>query len=139
MRQVGFNINSVIKIEVAGLTKTHWKWLPKKQKTWFFGLIKRNKWYDEGFYSYGCYQEDCMGYIWDVTPLTKEELISYGYIVEDKWPYPENSVVYNKAYVRVYLESKREVQKSFNTNEEAKDWAKYIMNSAKAPFEIINL
>lgn len=134
MKQVGFNINSVIKIEVVGLTKTHWKWLPKKQKTWFFDLIKRNKWYGEGFYAYGCYQE---GH--NVTPLTKEDLTSYGYIVDDKWPYPENSVVYNKAYVRVYLESKREVQKSFNTKDEAMAWAKYIMNSAKAPFEIINL
>lgn len=139
MKQVGFNINSVIKIEVVGLTKTHHKWLPKKQKTWFFGLIKRDKWYDEGFYSYGCYQEGYMDDVWDATPSTQKELESYGYIVDNKWPYPENSVVYNKAYVRVYLESKREVHKSFNTNEAASAWAKYIMDSAKAPFEVINL
>ena len=82
MIQEQFDIDRIIGVKIVDKRKTGHKWLPKKQKTAFFGLIKRNAWWQEGFYKCGCYQECYESGCWDATPSSAESLRSCGYLVE---------------------------------------------------------
>jgi hypothetical protein len=127
-----FDIQRVIGLKIVGPRETSYKWLPAKQKTCLFGLIKRNKWYSEGFYSYGhyteCYESGC----WDATPVSVKSLESIGYLVDTS-----KKTVTAKPFVEIYLESEYKVTKSFNTIEEANNWSKALKEKTGKEFEII--
>lgn len=131
MIQEHFNIDRIIGITVCGERKSSNTWLPRKQKTWFFGLFKRNAWHSEGWYSYGCYEECYESGCWDATPSTKKQLESYGYIVKD------DKTVWHKPYVTVYLEAKLQVSRTFDTLKEAKAWVEELKVSSNKPFVIV--
>lgn len=129
MKQI-FDADRIIGIEIYPRRETSYKWLPEKQKTWFFGLFKRNSWYSEGFYPRGCYQECYESGCWDVTPSSQESLIESGYQIEDR-------KVWNKPHVRVFLESKYQVNQVFETIAEAEEWVDTLVKASGKTFEII--
>lgn len=125
-----FDVDRIIGITMYGKRPTSHKWLPAKQKTTFFGLIKRNAWHSEGFYSNGCYEECYESGCWDATPSTAESLRDYGYLVE-------GDGVYYKPSVTVFLESKCQVSKTFETAEEARSWVDALKATSGKTFEIV--
>lgn len=131
MTQEQFDINRIISVKVIDKRKTSHRWLPKKQKTTFFGLIKRNAWNSEGFYSNGHYQECYESGCWDACPSSVESLIDSGYIVD-------RQTVYSKPYVTIYLESKYETTRVFETIEEAQTWVEELKATSGKTFEIVN-
>lgn len=126
-----FDVSSIIGIEITDKRETSYRWLPKKQKTFFFGMWKRDAWHSEGFYDYGYYYEGYMGDSWDATPYTKEDLIMNGYIVD------ENNVVWRKPYATVYLRNKYEVTTYFNTFEDSIEWCENLKLKSGKKFEIV--
>jgi hypothetical protein len=130
MIQEQFDVGRIIGVKIVGRSLTSYTWMPAKQKTTFFGLIKRNKWWSEGFYQCGCYQECYESGCWDACSYTAEELRRDGYIVE-------SGKVYSKPYVTVYLESEYQSTKRFNTEEEAKQWVDELKATSGKTFEII--
>jgi hypothetical protein len=131
--QIEFNINLISVIRIYDRSRDSYTWLPKKQKTRLFGLIKRNAWHDEGFYPYGCYREGYMGDEWDATPVTREYLISNGYQVD------EDNSVWRKPHVIVQLGPKESISRKFETYEDAKIWAYELRSRNSNQFEIIEL
>lgn len=125
-----FDVNRIIGIEAFDRTRASYEWLPKKQKTWIFG-IKRNAWHDEGWYSHGCYYDGYMEDSWDATPYTKKELIDRGYLVD------EDGQVWNRPYVKVYLEADCNVSQNFNTLEEASEWVDQLKATSGKTFETV--
>lgn len=125
-----FDINRIVKITLYDKRATNHKWLPEKQKTWLFGLIKRNVWYSEGWYSNGCYREGYMGDEWDATPISTDSLRESGYIVE------KYNGVYRKPQVSIQLTDKCEVNKEFETHQEAKQWVIELIKKSQNFFEI---
>lgn len=130
-REEHFNVDTIIGMEVVDKRPTSYTWLPREQKTFFFGLFKRDSWHPEGFYENGCYYEGYMEDSWDATPYTKEELIEKGYIVD------ENNNVWRKPYATVFLMNKFEVSSDFNTFEEALEWCENVKLTSKKTFEIV--
>lgn len=126
-----FDVNRIIGIKVVDKRESSYKWLPRKQKTFFFGLYKRDSWHSEGFYENGSYYEGYMGESWDTISHTKEELIEYGFIVD------ENNVVWSKPYATVYLEHECKVNKYFNTFDETIEWCEMVKSTSGKTFEFI--
>jgi hypothetical protein len=127
-----FDVNRIIGITVYGERQSSYKWLPKKQKTTFFGLIKRNAWHSEGFYSNGCYKECYESGCWDATSSSKEWLIKSGYLVK------ADNTVWHRPYVTVYLESDYQVSNSFERIEQALEWVEDLKATSNKTFEIVN-
>lgn len=126
-----FDIDRIVKITLYDKIKSSYKWLPEKQKTWFFGLFKRNQWYSSGFYSNGCYQECYESGCWDATPSNPADLLNSGYLIEDK-------VVYHKPSVSIQLTDKCEINKRFNNYQDAKQWVSKLMTKSQKSFEVID-
>jgi len=126
-----FDIARIIGAKIVDARQTSHRWLPAKQKTWFFGLFKRSSWHSEGFYSNGCYQECYESGCWDATPSTKQQLEEQGYQV-DGW-----NNVYNKPHVTIYLEHECQVTKSFDSYTEAQDWVEELKAISGKVFEIV--
>jgi hypothetical protein len=126
-----FNVDRIIKIVVVDKQKDSYAWLPKKQKTWFFGLFKRKSWYSEGFYPSGCYDECYECGCWEANASTKESLIKYGYIVDSQ------NIVWRKPYVTLYLESSYSVTQKFDTIEQANEWVDELKSLGVKTFEIV--
>lgn len=126
-----FDIDRIIGITICNETRTSHRWLPRKQKKWFFGLFKRNAWYEEGWYSNGHYQECYESGCWDATPCSKDSLISYGYLVKP------DSTVWHRPYATVYLESDYQVRKDFGNLESAIQWVEELKATSKKTFEIV--
>ena len=127
-----FDISRIIGIELTGIRETHHRWLPRKQKTFFFGLFKRNSWHSEGYYDHGCYEEGYGGDFWDAREYTAEELRGRGYIVDES-----TSTVYHKAHVTVFLEGECKVSSSFDSETEASSWVSDLRKRSGKEFEII--
>lgn len=127
-----FDISRIIGIELSGITKTSYRWLPKKQKTFFFGLIKRNAWHAEGYYQNGCYEECYESGCWDASEYTAGELRDRGYIVDES-----TSTVYHKAHVTVFLEGECKVSSSFDSESEATEWVSNLRRRSGKEFEVI--
>lgn len=127
-----FDISRIIGIELRGITKTSYRWLPKKQKTFFFGLIKRNAWHAEGYYQNGCYEECYESGCWDASEYTAEELRGYGYIVDES-----TETVYNKPNVTVFLEGECKVHREFDSESEASEWVDDLRRVSGKVFEVI--
>jgi len=132
MIQEQFDINRIIGVKIVGKREANYRWLPEKQKTTFFGLIKLKSWYNAGFYSEGCYT---VSYgesgEWEADSYTAEELRKKGYIVqEDK--------VFCKPYVTIYLESDYQTTKNFQNEEEAHLWVDKLKTASGRYFEIVN-
>ena len=125
-----FDVDRIIGITMYGKRPASHKWLPAKQKTAFFGLIKRNAWHSEGFYSNGHYQECYESGCYDALPSSAKSLREYGYLVE-------GDRVFFKPVVDVSLESKCRVSKTFDTVEEARSWVNALKASSGKTFEII--
>lgn len=138
MIQEQFDINRIIGVKIVDKQKTGHKWLPKKQKTAFFGLVKRNAWHSEGFYSGGHYQECYESGCWDACPSSAESLISYGYLVEWDGPNHTEQTVYSKPYVTVYLESDYQTTRNFEKIEDAQAWVEELKATSGKTFEIVN-
>lgn len=127
-----FDIERVIGLSVVERSKTSYGWLPRKQKTLLFGLIKLNKYYPEGYYSSGCYEQCYESGCYEADSYSADELRKYGYIVNDI-----EKKVYNKPYVKVYLESEYNVTAKFETESEAEQWAQELKLKTGKNFEII--
>ena len=127
-----FDISRIIGIELRGITKTSYRWLPRKQKTFFFGLIKRNSWYNEGYYDHGCYEECYESGCWDASEYTAEELRGYGYVVDES-----TRTVYNKPNVTVFLEGEYKIYRKFESDSEASEWVNGLKKRSGKEFEII--
>jgi len=123
------NVNRIVGIRIHDKTTTIYKWLPAKQKTTFFGLIKLNKWYPEGFYEYGWYIENYSG-IGGGYAFTADQLSQRGYLIQDK-------DVFQKPYVKIYLQSDCTISKQFNSLQEAQVWVDQLKSKCKSEFEII--
>jgi hypothetical protein len=127
-----FDISRIIGIELRGITKTSYRWLPRKQKTFFFGLIKRNSWYNEGYYDHGCYEECYESGCWDASEYTTEELRGYGYVVDES-----TRTVYDKPHVTVFLEGEYKVYQKFDSESEASEWVGDLRRASGKDFEVI--
>ena len=127
-----FDISRIIGIELIDIREASHKWLPRKQKTFFFGLFKRNSWHAEGYYQNGCYKECYESGCWDATESTAEELKGYGYIVDES-----TNTVYHKAHVTVFLEGECKVYSSFDSESEASSWVSDLRKRSGKEFEII--
>ena len=127
-----FDISRIIGIELKGITKTSYRWLPKKQKTFFFGLIKRNAWHAEGYYQNGCYEECYESGCWDASEYTAEELRDYGYIVDE-----DTRTVYEKPCVTVFPEHDHKIYRKFESDSEASEWVNGLKKRSGKEFEII--
>lgn len=125
-----FDVNRIIGIEVFDQRSAPFAWLPRKQKTWIFG-IKRKAWHDEGFYQDGCYYEGYMGDSWEANAYTKEELMSRGYLVDS------DNRVWHPPHATVYLESDCKVTKRFNTISETNEWVDELKKTSGKTFEIV--
>lgn len=110
------DVDKVIRIELIEPKLSSYKWLPKKQKTFLFGLIKRNRWNSEGFYRHGCYQECYESGCFDATPDSEKWLTKRGYYV-----YPDKSV-WHPATVHVDLDHGVRSTIAFGNMDEAKEW-----------------
>jgi len=108
-----------------------YEWLPRKQKTSFFGLIKLNKFYEEGFYMYGSYRTSGYDTQWDQTPSTREDLIKSNYLIDN------DRNVWNRPKVTVHLEHKQSAYQSFETYEQAWSWVNALKSLNGKQFEII--
>lgn len=125
-----FDVNRIVGIRIIPKRKTSHKWLPEKRKTLFFGLIKRNSFYREGFYDNGCYQECYESGCWDATPSSTDRLRDYGYLVEGK-------EVFHKPHVTVYLEHELQTTRSFDNIEKAREWVEELKATSGKTFEIV--
>lgn len=125
-----FDVDRVIGIKVVDKRKSSYAWLPKKQKTLLFGLIKINSWFSEGFYSSGYYEECYESGCYDAFVYTKEDVIEKGFLID------ENNVVWDKPYATVYLEHDCTVTTYFNTFKEAIEWCEMVKSTSGKTFEI---
>jgi len=130
--QTHFDVSRIVKIEIFEKYSAYYKWLPRKQKTSFFGLIKLNKYYEEGFYMYGSYKNGSYDCEWDQTPMTYDDLIQSGYLIDT------DKKVWNRPRVIVYLEYKGDIFKTFNTFEEAWSWVNDLKSLSGKKFEIVH-
>ena len=132
MRQDHINLDRIIGIRIHNERKASYSWLPAKQKTTFFGLIKLNKWYSEGFYDGECYEQEYYGTgSWDAYAYTAQELVKMDYLIKGK-------DVFYKPFVRVYLQDDIEITKNFNSLKEAQEWVDQLKAKCKNKFEVIN-
>ncbi len=126
-----FDVNRIITIKIVDKRKSSYKWLPDKQKTTFFGLIKRKAWYKEGYYSGGnyteCYESGC----WDAYPSSRKDVLDLGHLIDS------DNVVWNRPYATVYLEHDYTLTKSFITFESAIEWAEELKATSGKTFEIV--
>lgn len=128
-----FDISRIIGIEVFDKRRTSYRWLPEKQKTAFFGLIKRNSWHSAGFYSNGCYEECYESGCWDAHPETADSLIGQGYLVD------HDETVWHKPFATVFLEADCKVTKKFNTLDEVNEWVEFLKTKSGKTFEIVKI
>lgn len=126
-----FDVNRIIGIKVVDKKKTSYSWLPKKQKTFFFGLIKRDSWFSEGFYYSGYYEECYESGCYEASTYTKEQLLDKELLID------ENNDVWNKPHVTVYLEEDSSIERKFNTFEDAIEWCEEIKKTSGKTFEIV--
>jgi hypothetical protein len=130
-REIHFDVSRIVGIEIFDRSAAMYKWLPRKQKTAFFGLVKLNKYYEEGFYMYGSYKSGGYDTEWDQTPSTGRELKDNGYLVD-----PDNTV-WNRPKVTVHLEHKQGTYQSFETYEQALAWVNNLKSLNGRQFEIV--
>jgi hypothetical protein len=126
-----FDVSRIIGIKIIDKRLSSYKWLPEKQKTTFFGLIKRNSYHSEGYYSNGHYQECYESGCWDACPSSRVDVLRSGYLIDS------DNVVWHRPYATVYLESDRQVDKNFTTFEEAMQWADELKMTSGKTFEIV--
>ena len=132
MKELNFDVNSIIKIEIHDRTESSYEWLPAKQRTWFFGLLKRNSWQDEGWYPYGCYEGGSMtGDSWEATPSTKERLLEYGYQIDS------DKTVWDRPHIDIHLKGGHSIRKKFETFEDAKEYVEDIKEWSDIKFYIL--
>jgi len=130
-KEIHFNVNSIIKIEIYGRKRTSHKWLPPRQRSWLFGLIKRNSWQSEGFYYHGSYYECYESGCFEATPSSEEYLIKYGYQID------EDKTVWNRPYISIYLKDNNKAQKAFETIEDAKEYVEDIKEQSEVKFYVV--
>jgi|688.fasta_scaffold520252_3 hypothetical protein len=127
-----FDVDRIVSIQVIEIRESHYKWLPRKRKTWFFGLFNRISWYNEGYYNQGCYYEWSEGGCYDAYANSAKELIDHDYLVDEL-----TKTVYNKSHVTVYLEHEYTVTKDFDSNTEAYSWVSALREKSKKNFEVV--
>jgi hypothetical protein len=130
-KELHFDVNSIIKIEIHDRTESSYEWLPARQRTWFFGLFKKNSWQSEGWYPQGCYEEGYMGDYWEEKPSSKERLIDYGYQVDS------DKSVWDRPCVNIYLKNKYSLGKKFDTFEQAKSYVEELKKESDIKFHVI--
>lgn len=130
--ELSFDVKLISTIKIYDREKQNEKWLPGKQKTTFFGLIKLKKWYEEGFYARGEYVSSYMGHDFDVNPSSRQDLIDYGYQVDD------DNTVWSKPLAVVQLGPKESFSRRFETIHDAQAWASELRIRNGGNFEIVN-
>jgi hypothetical protein len=129
--EISFDINRISTIRIYDRVKENYEWLPRKQKTYLFGLIKRNSWFKEGYYRGGNYVSSYMGYAFEEKPISRERMIEYGHQID------EDGTVWNKPIVHVYLISKETISRRFETLRDAQEWADELKKINGGNFEIV--
>jgi hypothetical protein len=129
--EIHFDVNSIVKIEINDRTKTSYTWLPARQRTCFFGLIKRDSWQDAGWYPYGCYEEGHYGDSWEASPSSEISLLESGYQVD------YDKTVWYRPCVNIYLKNKYSFGKKFDTFEQAKAYVEELKKESNVKFHII--
>ncbi len=126
-----FDVNAIVMIEIAGRRRSSYRWLPAKQKTWFFGLVKRNSWYSEGFYHGGHYEYCCESGCWDALPSSEEWLMQVNCQVDP------DKTVWEKPFLKITLKHDKSITESFETLEEAQEYVEEIKKESDIKFHVI--
>ena len=142
MSEIYFDVNLISKINFrSSYCSDMYKWreeetVPKYKRFLLFFKVKDGvETKPAGFY------EERSGYYGDgkyYIPISEEYLIKHGYLINDA-PYPvDGKEVWIRAYVEVSLGYKSSVRKSFDTDEEAKEWINKLKEMSNKTFEVIN-
>ena len=140
-RIVDFDVNLISKINFRPSYRNDtYKWrevetLPKyKRFLLFFKVNDGVEVKPAGFYEErGGYYGDGKYYL----HISEEYLISYGYLIKDA-PYPyDGKEVWNRANVEVSLGYKSSIGRSFDTDQEAKDWIVKLKEMSGKDFETV--
>jgi hypothetical protein len=126
--EIHFDVNSIIRINILERREARYGWLPKKQKTFFFNLFKRNSFYPEGFYEDSDYFTYYDG---GGIAYSEQDLIKYGYQVD-----PDKSV-WEKPYISIIMKNKDSIQIKFESLEEARNYVKEIEEKSEIKFHVI--
>lgn len=117
-----FDVSRIEGIRIVPVTKdTDYEWLPRKNKTKFFGLLTSKEFFEEGFYEYGYYNRK---------RVSVKDLERWNRIVLDK-------EVFRKAQVSIRLIGDRSTTLSFSTNEEAVEYVEKLKTFSGKTFAVI--
>ena len=95
----------------------------------FFGLLNGFKVvYQEGFYSYEWDGE--IGWTLNRTCISADDITKKGFIVDGK-------IVYDKPYIIINLLDKKNITKTFETEEELNSWVDNLKSESNKQFTII--
>lgn len=125
-----FDINQIIGIKIVKPRKSSYVWREAKPAyTRFFGLFRYPA-KPEGW-------EDMSS--WDEKIISTEKLINYGYIMlwDEGNPDPHVRVPHHRPHVTVYLAHEYQVNRQFETLEEATQWANHLETASQKEFEIV--
>jgi len=126
--EIHFDVNSIIKINIIGRREATYGWLPEKQKTFFFGLFKRNSFYQEGFYD----NSDYVNYFEnDGIAYSEKDLIGFGYQVDP------DKTVWKKPRIYIIMKNNNTIELEFETVEEARNYVEVIKSKSDIVFHVI--
>jgi hypothetical protein len=116
-----FDARAIVAIHFTKERPSRYVWAPAEPaKSSFFGLCKTPA-IKEGWLDPTC---------WSESRYTLDELKEYDYILR-------NGEIYNKCHITVYLTSKYQVSKTFETETEASAWIEAIKVKAGKIFQVI--
>jgi hypothetical protein len=126
------NVDAIINISIYPKTlQTKIEWmpgLPEKRK--FFGLIKTQNEYPEGFYERGEYKRDAWGFSGG---LVSEKYLNTSPLTID-W---DEKKVYRLPYIEISFSNSGMIRKSFDTIIEANEYISNLQLASKNRFERI--
>jgi len=143
-RIVDFDVNLISKINFRPSYRNDtYKWreeetVPKYKRFLLFFKVKDGfKVNPAGFYEERTHHYDFDGDGKFYLHISEEYLISYGYLIKDA-PYPyDGKELWNRAYVEVSLGYKPSIGRSFDTDQEAKDWIVKLKEMSGKDFETV--
>ncbi len=128
------NVGSIIAIQLFDKKEVaQYTWMPKiPSKRYFFGLLKKDDGFIEGFYECGEYKRDSWTGLGGYTEI--DYLIEKGYIVD-----MEDKKVFKLPYIQIRLSNKDWLNKSFPSIKEANLYISKIESASKNRFERIKV
>ena len=143
-RIVDFDVNLISKINFRpSYCSDMYKWreeelIPKyKRVLLFFKVGDGFEVKPAGFYEERTHHYDFDGDRKYYLHISEEYLIRHGYLIKDA-PYPyDGKEVWNQAYVEISLGYKSSIGRSFDTDQEAKDWIVKLKEMSGKDFETV--